>query len=277
MERSLFAHLVLLCCGAAVLIALRLVHLDADTPPRIGTGSVGVFVDEGYKTLDARNLVEVGATRWSSADGYSGWADSSPLGHGGFLLAFRALGPSLESARLVTVAWTAVFLIAWIAASWRLPSPVAWLGLALLGLQQTIFFFSRIALFELPLLVLLYGSLLPMLDRDPRPRRAAAWIAACALIAGLGLKPSALLYFGPIAGGLIVAYWQRARLPGRAQVGLAAATLLVPLAWGLLHRGALDGRLAVPRLGDLRLVLLNPLSFASGVLLAAGLIGLAWV
>ncbi len=50
-------------------LVLRLHSLDSD--PRITCrGSAAIYVDEGYKALDARNILKYGAPRWSEHDRY---------------------------------------------------------------------------------------------------------------------------------------------------------------------------------------------------------------
>ncbi len=93
------------------LIALRLVHLGADPPDSLWTQSLGPFVDEGYKTLDARNLALFGQTHWNDQDDYPGWLPRSPITQVSFLAAFRILGQEIVSARVVTVLWFLLILL----------------------------------------------------------------------------------------------------------------------------------------------------------------------
>ena len=86
------------------LLALRLVHLGADTPVLITLpDDVGLYVDEGYKTMGPRNMVLFGADSWHPADDYTSWVWRSPLTQWSYFAAFRVSSPDLESARVVTV------------------------------------------------------------------------------------------------------------------------------------------------------------------------------
>jgi hypothetical protein len=190
---------------AVAVILLRLVHLDADTPPEVSS-SVGPYVDEGYKTLSARNQVLFGTTHWNAEDRYEGWRDSSPLTHWPVYVAFRALGASSEAARWVPILYYAAFLGLFV---WgmrgRYSSPLLAIGVFLLGVESTLFFFSRIAIFEIPIAAILYAMLF-VLARWKPPRALAwfAWVCGMALLLTFGVKISSLFYVGPIlvAAGL---------------------------------------------------------------------------
>ena len=129
MPTALSVGLVLL------LVLLRLIHLGADTPPYL-SGSDGLYVDEGYKTLSPRNLVLFGTTHWSPVDRYEGWMSSSPITQWSYYASFRLFGVDLEAARYVTVLFFAVFLFGFVLAMRRRYSGALLLGgLALLGLE----------------------------------------------------------------------------------------------------------------------------------------------
>ena len=186
---------------------LRFVHLEADVPRHLTTWSVGVFVDEGYKTLDARNSVLFGEPSWHENDDYPGWVNRSPITYWLYRTAFERLGPDLASGRIVSVACF-TFMLAWFAVALRKRYETHWLvlGVLLLGTGHTLFFFSRIALFEPPLILCLYGVLflLAMLERPISIRSAAAFAVVFA-IATFGIKRSAPVYFIPVALGMLVA------------------------------------------------------------------------
>ena len=123
-----------------VFTGLRLIHLGADPPDSLWTESFGPFVDEGYKTLDARNLELFGQTHWNLEDDYPGWMPRSPITQISFLAAFRYLGQEVESARLVTVFWFLLILLTYfwaVSPSYR--SGVVYLGLALIGVNLSLF------------------------------------------------------------------------------------------------------------------------------------------
>jgi hypothetical protein len=260
-----------LLAAVLLLTGLRLVHLEADTPRELATFSVGVFVDEGYKTLPARNLVLFGSTSWHPQDDYVGWMGRSPLTQWPFYLAFRASGVELASVRVVTVLWFALLLGGFGAAGLRRYRPwVVGLGLLLLATQHTVFFFSRLALLEIPAAVFLYGFLFVLAAGRAPPRRTLALFAAFALAGAVGVKISLLLYFALVAAGLVL--WRVAE-EGRLRSALAPATWsLVPLAlaaWVLrawwAERIGLDLRSSPQRFA------VNSLLHSTAPLVAAGL------
>ena len=98
------------CLSLLALVGLRLVHLEADNPSGMQSGSMAPFVDEGYKTLGPRNLVLFGHTHWNSQDTYPTWMKRSPLTQWLFVGSFHLLGARVGSARIVTILLFAVFL-----------------------------------------------------------------------------------------------------------------------------------------------------------------------
>ena len=198
---SLVAAVILALC------ALRLVHLEADVPRDLTTWSVGIFVDEGYKTLDARNLVLFGTPNWNPGDDYPGWRNQSPLTHWAYYFSFLALGQHLGSARVVSVLCCAALLAAFAATMWRRYSTgVLLLGLLLLGTGHVLFFFSRIALLEYPLTLVLCLALFVLARTEKSlSMRAVLFFALAAGVATFGIKRSAPIYFAPVGLGLLVA------------------------------------------------------------------------
>ncbi len=199
------------------LIGLRLVHLNADPPNSLWTESFGPFVDEGYKTLDARNLALFGKTHWNPEDDYPGWLPRSLITQLSFLAAFRILGQEIGNARLVTVFWFLAMLLIflWATSGAYRPSTV-YFGLLLLGTNLTLFAFSRLAIFEIPIAFLLLVALLTLkkLSKE-NPILSLAVVLLCLLVGAFGIKASALLYFLPVmaAVGLVSVV----RLPNRVQ------------------------------------------------------------
>ena len=221
-------RLLLLVSLVVALAAMRFVHIEADTPRWLTTWSLGVFVDEGYKTLDARNLVQFGSARWHPKDDYAGWIDRSPLMQGSYYAAFRLMGAHIASARAVTTMRFCLLLAGFFLAhsgryrTWLLTS-----GLVLLGIQHTIFFFSRIALYEIPLTVCLYGLLFTLAGRR-KPRRSTLVVfGAFFAAANFGIKHTAPLYFVPVAIGLLVAYKTARGWKTRATLIQIVATAVV--------------------------------------------------
>lgn len=83
-----------------ILSAVRLIHLEADTPLHLGSFSMGLYVDEGYKTLDARDRFVFGNTQQTPYSARPLW---SPFTQSWFYLVFSIFGQSLGSARLVSI------------------------------------------------------------------------------------------------------------------------------------------------------------------------------
>ena len=104
-NRTLIPLIVLI-----VAISLRLTHLEADTPPNLSS-SVGVYVDEGYKTLSPRNLLLFNKTHWHEADTYPGWMKASPITQWSIYAAFKYFGANVSSARLVPIIYFSLFVL----------------------------------------------------------------------------------------------------------------------------------------------------------------------
>jgi hypothetical protein len=249
--------LALLACTA-----LRLVHLEADTPVNVGTGSMGLYIDEGYKTLAARNIVLFGAARWHPEDQYPGWQRASRLTHWSYLAMFELFEARLGSARLVTIAFYFLFLLAYAFSSpHEHPTWLVLVGVALLSVSYVLFFFSRVALLEMPVAVALYVAIFAL--RTQRLRHVGAsplLIGAVALTATFLIKRSAILYFVPplCASVAAAALWsgrsrQMARVWGPAALAfLALAAFLTKRAW--------VWRLQIDPPATLRQVFVNPLT-----------------
>lgn len=198
-----------------LLAAMRLIHLGADTPP--GQGSIGLYVDEGYKTLSARNLLLFGSVNWHPHDGFYAWHSRSPVTHWSYVAAFKIGGVRVESARVVTVIFFAALLGAFVRFSWnRLPLFAVVAGTLMLGVQATLFFFSRVAIFEIPLAAFFTALLLVARKlRNLKALVALAVIGSTLLV--FGIKGSSALYLAPafIGIGASLAYEHRNRLPRR--------------------------------------------------------------
>lgn len=256
-----------------LLLALRLVHLTADTPGWVSPTSAGEYVDEGYKTLSPRNLTLYGRTHWHPHDDYKGWMRTSPVTNWSYFAAFQVGQPDLATARLVTLGYFAL-LLGTFALTFRHRYPPALIagGLLLLGLDGTLFFFSRIALFEIPIAFFLYGGLFLL----ARARDSAVWwpLAAALLASPLlafGLKLSALVYLAPIWFALLVRAVVLQGLPRSprflAGLGLAAAGL--GLMMGYTH-WLWSERLHLDPLGLVRNLFSSSLPATAPFLLLAG-------
>jgi hypothetical protein len=251
---------------------LRFVHLEADTPASLESGSMAVYVDEGYKTLGPRNLALFGSTRWNTADTYPTWMKRSPLTQWLYLASFELLGVRPASARVVTIAFFVAFLLSFLVACWKDYSSLLLVaGVMVLGVNHLLFFYSRLALFELPLIAILYGLLFVYWKLGRlRPARDSILVIVFLGVAALGVKPSALAYFGPVVLALLV---ETFRSGGGFRRGwaLMLGILLAAGAVAMITRTFWVFRVSW-NVEVVRSVLLNPLSPSSGLLVAAGLL-----
>ena len=177
-------------------VQLRFIHLRADTPEKV-SNNIGLYVDEGYKTLAPRNLVIFGENSAHQADQYKGWMKASPLTNWPYYFMFKWLGVEIENARLVTIAYFALFILLFsLAVAGRYRITLLLVGIFALSLQHTLYFFSRVALLEVPIVTLLYGSLFLFIKtNDNRIYRKIKWLAVLIFLSAFGIKISALLYF----------------------------------------------------------------------------------
>jgi 4-amino-4-deoxy-L-arabinose transferase-like glycosyltransferase len=256
---------------AVALGLLRLVHLTADTPYGLTEPTAGIYVDEGYKTLDARNLILYGGTHWNEADSYRGWLEESPLTQWSFYLGFRLFGPDVGSARLVIIAYFTLLLCGYVwAMAGRYRTGLLLAGLFALGLESTIFFFSRVALFETPQLVFVY--LLLFLFSRMRERLGALAIAlalAVALILTFTVKQSALLVMGPVL--LATIYYAARRKFDARTLWIVAAALAAGMVVVLsLTAHNWSPRMQLSPLGFVERLMDIPLAYASPFVLVAG-------
>jgi hypothetical protein len=221
------------------LLSLRFVHLDADTPVLVTLpDDVGLYVDEGYKTLDPRNLVQFGSVKWNPADNYPGWISRSPLTQWSYYAAFRVSTPDLASARVVTVLYFGLFLMIYIwAMRARLHWPVLIGGLLAFGLESTLFFYSRAALFEIPLITFLYSLLFYFARMDSRHLALPLVLTlVCGALMAITIKMSAVFFVIPIfAASLIHVLLQtqsgsQRRLIRAVVMGITAAVLVLFIA-----------------------------------------------
>ena len=263
--------MIVLAVGLAL---VRLIHLGADTPPELSS-SDGLYVDEGYKTLSPRNLVSFGTTHWHPKDSYTGWMTTSPVTNWSYYAAFRVFGANIEAARSVTILFFALLLIGFaVAMSGRYSLGLIVAGLLLLGFESTLFFLSRIALFEIPVVTILYGLLFIFARMKPHKVLTPVLLAlGTSLFLVLGIKFSALLYLAPVL--LAVATFlvlekgshqpsARRRYVFVIAVGICALLALTYEAW--------MSRLEIGPLEIGRQILDNPLVHRSPVPLLAGIL-----
>jgi hypothetical protein len=188
----------------------------ADVPGGL-PDQIGLYVDEGYKTLAPRNLVEFGETRWHPDDAYPGWFGNSPITQALFYLAFGVLGQELESARWVSLSAFALLLVAFAYGSYgNQPTYAVGLWIIMLGSQHIIWVFSRVALFEMTGIGLVFGTLLILRKFNARPLLVLGSFAAVGSIAARGVKLNAGLVLLPALFGMLasmaIGKWSQSRL-----------------------------------------------------------------
>ncbi len=152
-----------------------------------------------------------GQTHWNDQDDYPGWMPRSPITQLSFLAAFRVLGQEIENARLVTILW---FLLLLLTAFWAISDSdtpgAVYLGLALIGTNLTLFAFSRLAIFEIPIALIVMISVLTLKKLPQhRPFLSLAALLLCLFVGAFGVKPSVLLYFLPLIGAVGLFYLVR--------------------------------------------------------------------
>ena len=259
------------------LTTLRLVHLQADTPASLWSGSMGEFVDEGYKTLTPRNLVLFGTARWNPNDDYPGWSKGSPITQIAYLGSFKLLGVELQSARLVSVLSFSLLLAAvvWVFYD-RLQCRDLVVVMVLLGITHPLFLFSRLALIEMPLIVAVFLPLL-VAERLSEGRHQSLVLTAlvgCCIVATLGLKKVALIYFVPILVSFLVTIRRRDVQP-RVFWGFAIVSTLIVGTLISLTRPIWSHRIESDPIEVVRNLLSNPLLESSPFLVAAAMVAIA--
>lgn len=195
----IIAIIILLIC------AVHCINLGADTPSYVDR-DIGLYVDEGYKTLSPRNLVLFGSAQWNRFDEYPGWFEQSPLTQWAYYIAFLFFGPDIQSARLMTVLFYFLFLsgFAWSFKDIYLPK-LLYSGLLILGIESALFFYSRVALFEMPLIFLTYSALFLIKRGDTASGLYKASVICLALLLSYFLvKKTAFIYLLPVVISITV-------------------------------------------------------------------------
>jgi hypothetical protein len=191
---------------AIVLIALlvlltRGINLSADTPElsAFNLSDTGLLVDEGYKTLIPRNLVLFGQTHWAEADEYGNWFRGSPLTQSLLLLTFHLWDPDIVVARATALIYFfALLLLVLLAHRSRLDTAALVLLAAVLATEPFLFFFSRVALFEVAVGLVVAVGLMLIRSVGTRMLWFPFFLAATVALAGMFLvKLSTVLYLFP--------------------------------------------------------------------------------
>ena len=211
-QRSFFKRPAVSGCLAMLailgVVLIRTVNLGSDAPEGLpAEQDYGIYVDEGYKTLSARNMVIFGTARWHPGDDYPGWLTTSPITQSCFLSRVRYVWSDLETARMVSVTWFAIFLIAFGIAYYRERcSPVFWVGLLMLGFQYVLWVISRTAIFEIAALSVFYAALLLLRRFSKAVITYAIVIAFVGVLVTFGIKRNGLIIVAPALFG-ILAVW----------------------------------------------------------------------
>ena len=121
-------------------------HLDSDAYARLSWSSA-LLTDEGFYIHNARNLILFGHARTDEFNN----ALIMPLLHGVQVLVFSCCGVGTLQARAISVVASLLTLTVFFCALRRAFSArVAWIGLALLGLDPTFTLYNRLALMDTP-------------------------------------------------------------------------------------------------------------------------------
>jgi hypothetical protein len=201
-----FAYFWLLALVLALMVGLRFINLGADAPI-VHPYDIGLYVDEGYKTLSPRNLVNFGQTHWHPDDNYKGWYRASVITQTAFYAAFSSMGESIESARMVSVLWFALFLgLFAVALSGKYPAAVVWLGAAMLGFHHVLWIYSRVALFEVAAVAVLFGGLLILHRYVSRALPMGVAFLIIGLVTSFGIKLNSAYVLLPGLFGIVASH-----------------------------------------------------------------------
>lgn len=146
--------------GVIVLLALLRVLFPLIDSPDWFTGDLGLFADEGYKTLHAKNKAVFDEVRIDERDSYGGWSRLSPISHNLFLLSFTLFGTGYLQARIVNWICAAISLVLFYFILRRAKPKYALLGVVLLGINFSYLVYNKIALLETMLTMFLLASAL---------------------------------------------------------------------------------------------------------------------
>jgi 4-amino-4-deoxy-L-arabinose transferase-like glycosyltransferase len=214
------------------LLTGRFILLGADVPQWFAPTDLGLHLDDGYKTLSARNYVDFGQTHWNPEDGYPGWARTSPLTHWLYTVAYTIGGVQVTSVRLVGVLFflalvgTFVFTFRRDYPPWAIAG-----GAAVLSLEPMLYQFSRTALFEVPLSFLIaVGAFAVFRVRDRGMLVQMFLLAIAAFAASRLVKPSVFLYMAPAFAALLVRALIKQQLSRRVWLGVAIGSGLILMA-----------------------------------------------
>lgn len=220
-----------------LLVAWRCVNLGADPRTSFIPSDIGYHIDEGYKTLNAKNVILFGQPHWNAQDRYPPRLERSPFMDGFYTFGFRAFGVDRLSARFVTVGFAAAFLI--LVAGFmtaRYPPSIALAGVVLLGTDQGLFHFSRVGLVEMALCFFVYAGILGAAHLLPERRSTALFVLCIAATMAFAVKASVLIYLAPplVALGALEMFRRGDRGSGQAGIRPWVAMTVVGLVTGWL-------------------------------------------
>ncbi len=258
------------------IIIPRTLHISADTPSGL-SWSAGLYVDEGYKTLSPRNLVLFGSTKWHPADSYPGWMTASPLTQWPVYAAFSQLGVNISSARVVPIVYFSFLILLYVLfLKRRYPAKIFYLGLILLGTDATLFTYSRVALFEIPLSFFLYGLVLPLSiinDNKQSSMLPLIWLIIGGVAMSYSIKMTSLMYLAPVIVPISLLFLlSKSHLTKRNLGLLFAAILIALLALLVVTYNVWSARIDKSPLAYLYSVIENPLLITSPFLIIAGML-----
>jgi hypothetical protein len=228
-------------------VALRLAHLDAD-PDYYAW--VGYVTDEGRWIAHAREMALFGHlvnTEWLVH------LLLAPLFQAASFVVFSLLGVSIWTSRLLTaVSGSALLVLFWLALR-RLVAPAAMLvALALLAFEVDLLMLGRVAVPEVPAMLLQLAVFL--LVATARPTTGRLLTAGVVLLAMMGTKATTL-FLVPIFSALVLLQPARegarrswsSLLPFWAPSLAAGALALIAVAFAGRARGSLAANLAILR------------------------------
>lgn len=230
MSRWTALALLVMVCGLGV--GLRVADLRADGPTFFPNGLTesAPVKDEAAKCLAPRNRVLFGAWSPSPLDDYRFWETLSPVWTGSLYLWFAACGPGYSQARMFSVFWSLVSMVAlfFILSGRSLRA----------GLLAAVFFaanfylvsFGRLGLLETMLNALLILSFLCLVRAGKRP--GLVYAAAGLWLAAWFVKQNAVVFLPVIFFAGLLGADRRGRraalITGSVVLLVAAACLLWP-------------------------------------------------
>jgi len=226
---------------ALAYFGLQLHQIDADTPTNLGAVRLdgGAFFDEGYKTLEARNLVLFGKTKWAAADEYSGWS-SNPFTIWSNYWTFRLFGLSLRNARLLSLCFAAgATVLMWLLLRRRFGRLHAHWGLTVFLLHPLFILYSRQAILEIK--ILFFGMLALYFLVSRRHSLPVRTMCACAgFFLAFLCKDTIVPWVGSILAAAVTLHLSQAVTSTRTKRAVAAGVAVLAATswvWYALHGG----------------------------------------